>query len=315
MKFYSLLLPACLLLLACSEPVCAQKQICITIDDLPTVSSVYRTPAGKASLTRRLLAHLNHYNVPAVGFVVGEKLMNQSKTDKNQLKLLAQWLAAGMELGNHTYAHLGYNTISAATYQQDVVGVDTLLQTLLKSVKQRPRYFRHPYLQRGNTTGKRDSLVSYLASHNYQEAPVSVDNADYIFSAAYDVALLRKDTALASAVGNQYVDYMVNCVHYYEAQADSLFKRPIAHILLTHANTINSEYMGSLLTRLQAEGYSFITLAQAIQDPAYQSQDDYVNKGGISWLHRWALTQGKRGSFFKGEPEVPADIDRLANSK
>ncbi|MBO0950500.1 polysaccharide deacetylase family protein [Fibrella forsythiae] len=314
MKLPALLILTCLLLYW-GEAVQAQKQICITIDDLPTVSSLYRTPAGKALLTSKLLAHLKQYNVPAIGFVVGEKLMSQSKPDKNQLELVAQWLAAGMELGNHTYAHLGYNTISAATYQQDVMGVDTLLHTLLKSVNQRPRYFRHPYLQRGNTVGKRDSLVHYLATHAYLEAPVSIDNADYIFSAAYDVALLRKDTALASAVGKQYVDYMANCVHYYEAQADSLFKRPIAHILLTHANTINSDYMGSVFVRLQAEGYSFITLEQALRDPAYQSQDDYVNNGGISWLHRWALTQGKRGAFFKGEPDVPDAVTRLAEGR
>ncbi|MEZ0540510.1 polysaccharide deacetylase family protein [Fibrella arboris] len=312
-------LPARLLLLATMmafwDSAQAQKKLCITIDDLPTVSRVARTTAGQDTLTRRLLTHLKHYNVPAIGFVVGEKLLNQARLDKRQMRLLTYWLEAGMELGNHTFAHLGYNTISAAAYQQDIMGVDTLLRPLLQTAHQRLRYFRHPYLQRGNTVSKRDSLVRYLASQQYKEAPVSIDNADYLFSAAYDAALLRKDSTLASTVGRQYVDYMMDCVHYYEAQADSLFKRPIAHILLTHANTINSFYIGSLLARLQAEGYTFVSLDQAVRDPAYQSKDDYVNKGGISWLHRWALTQGKRGAFFKGEPEVPAEITQLADGK
>ncbi|MEZ0608149.1 polysaccharide deacetylase family protein [Fibrella sp. WM1] len=304
-----------LLLIGWLGPACAQKRMCITVDDLPTVSRVYRTAAGQDSLTGQLLAHLKRHNVPAIGFVVGEKLMNQSQPDKAQLRLLTRWLNAGMELGNHTFAHLGYNTISAAAYQQDVAGVDAVLRPLLRSANQRLRYFRHPYLQRGNTVGKRDSLVRYLASQQYVEAPVSIDNADYLFSAAYDVALLRKDTALASSVGRQYVDYMLACVHYYEAQADSLFRRPIAHILLTHANTINSQYLGDLLARLTAEGYLFVSLDDALQDAAYQSQDDYVRNGGISWLHRWALTQGKRGAFFKGEPEVPMAINTLATGQ
>ncbi|CCH03248.1 polysaccharide deacetylase [Fibrella aestuarina BUZ 2] len=304
-----------LFIVGCLIPACAQKRMCISIDDLPTVSRVYRTVAGQDSLTDRLLAQLKRHNVPAIGFVVGEKLMSQSQPDSSQLRLLTRWLEAGMELGNHTFAHLGYNTLSAAAYQQDVAGADTLLRPLLQAANRRLRYFRHPYLQRGNTVSKRDSLVRYLASQQYVEAPVSIDNADYLFSAAYDVALLRKDSALASSVGKQYVDYMLACVHYYEAQADSLFRRSIAHVLLTHANTINSQYLGDILARLTAEGYQFVSLHEALQDPAYQSQDDYVRNGGISWLHRWALTQGKRGVFFKGEPDVPAAINALATGQ
>lgn len=303
------------LLLWLAESAQAQKQLCVTVDDLPTVSRAYRTPAEQDSLTKRLLTQLKQHRVPAIGFVVGEKLGTLSQSADQRVKLLTQWLEAGMELGNHTYAHKGYNTISAADYEADVRGLDTLLRPLLERVNQQPRYFRHPFLQRGNTVGKRDSLVAYLARHHYREAPVSIDNSDYVFSAAYDVALLRHDTGLMASIGRQYVDYMLACIHYYEAQADSLFKRPIAHILLTHANTINSFYLGTLLSRLEAEGYRFISLDQAVQDPAYQSRDDYVNNGGISWVHRWALTQGKRGSFFKGEPEVPAAIASLVDGK
>lgn len=315
MPFHSLFASICLLILCSVEPVQAQKQICITIDDLPTVSRFYRTSAGQEALTKRLLTHLMQHNVPAIGFVVGEKLLAQAQPDPAQIRMLTHWLDAGMELGNHMFAHKDYNTISAAESQQDIIGVDMLLRALLQPTNQQLRYFRHPYLHRGNTVGKRDSLVRYLADHAYREAPVSIDNGDYLFSAAYDATLLRTDTTLAAAVGKQYVAYMLDCVHYYEAQADSLFKRPIAHILLTHANTINSVYMGDVLSRLAAEGYRFIPLDQAVQDPAYQSRDDYVNRGGISWLHRWALTQGKRGAFFKGEPEVPDVITRLAEGK
>ncbi|NID11541.1 polysaccharide deacetylase family protein [Fibrivirga algicola] len=315
MQFYSLVLSICLLILSLVAPVRAQKQICVTIDDLPTVSRFYRTPEGRDLLTKSLLTQLGQYNVPAIGFVVGEKLVVRDKPDTAQIRLLKRWLSAGMELGNHTFAHKDYNAVSAAEFQQDIAGVDTLLRGLLQPMNRQPRYFRHPYLHRGNTVAKRDSLVRYLADHAYQEAPVSIDNGDYLFSAAYDMALLRQNTSLAAAVGKQYVTYMLDCVHYYEAQADSLFKRPIAHILLMHANTINSIYLGEVLSRLATEGYRFISLEKAVQDPAYQSRDDYVNKGGISWLHRWALTQGKRGAFFNGEPEVPAGISQLAEGK
>lgn len=293
----------------------AQKQICITVDDLPTVSSLYRNNAGQELLTKRLLNALTRHKVPAIGFVVGEKLYKQQQLDQHQLKLLTQWLQTGMELGNHTFAHKGFNAISAAEYQHDVRGLDSLLRPFLKTHHQPLRYFRHPYLQRGNTLSKRDSLVAYLSNHQYQEAPVSVDNSDYVFTVAYEKALRSKDSLLAARIGTDYVDYMLACVHYYEAQADSLFKRPIAQILLTHANTINAFYLETLLRRLADEGYQFISLTKALTDAAYLSQDTYVNTGGISWLHRWAITQGKRGSFFKGEPEVPGYVVSLADSR
>lgn len=57
-------------------------------------------------------------------------------------------------------------------------------------------------------------------------------------------------------------------------------------------------------------GYEFVSLEAALEDPAYASADDYFGPSGITWLHRWALTQGKRGAFFAGEPEVPEWIGR-----
>jgi hypothetical protein len=107
---------------------------------------------------------------------------------------------------------------------------------------------------------------------------------------------------------------MTAYVRYYEAQADSLFGRQIPQTLLTHANTINAVYMGDLLTRLKQSGYSFIPLEEALKDEAYRSKDGYIGKGGISWIHRWALTQGKKGAFFKGEPAVPAMVTKWADN-
>ncbi|MGF7216183.1 peptidoglycan/xylan/chitin deacetylase (PgdA/CDA1 family) [Spirosoma lacussanchae] len=304
-----------LLAVSLASPLRAQKEICITIDDLPTVSSVYRTPGGKDSLTRRLLTQLRQYNVPALGFVVGQQLLTGGQVDQRQINLLTQWLNAGMELGNHTLAHKGYNAISAVAYQQDVLGGEAFVKPLVEQAGKRFRYFRHPFLHRGNSAGKQDSLRQFLSARGYQEAPVSIDNSDYLFSAAYDKALLRNDTALASRIGSEYVTYMVATVRYYEAQADSLFSRPIRHVLLTHANTINSFYLGKLLAQLQTDGYRFVSLDRVLEDEAYRSTDRYVGNAGISWIHRWALTQGKKGAFFAGEPEVPAYISALVDQR
>jgi hypothetical protein len=66
-----------------------------------------------------------------------------------------------------------------------------------------------------------------------------------------------------------------------------------------------ARYFGDLARMLEGRGYRFITLEDALQDPAYQSPDTYVGSGGITWLHRWALTKGMPKPFFAGEPDVP----------
>lgn len=291
----------------------AQKKIAITIDDLPTVSKVYRSPSGRFQLTKKLLSHCTTFQVPAIGFVIGNSLLANRQPDSSQINLLKLWLDAGFELGNHTLAHKDYNLISFSESKADIVGGEQIVKNLVQQRGKSFRYFRHPYLRKGDTQAKKDSLEHFLQQRAYLEAPVTIDNSDWLFSGAYDNAILLGDTTLATQVGKQYVTYMLNCVAYYEAQSDSLFNRQISQILLLHANTINADFLGELLTRLKQKGYTFVSLEQALTDNAYQSVDHFYGKGGISWLHRWALTRGERGAFFKGEPEVPAMIDALAN--
>lgn len=291
----------------------AQKQIVITIDDLPTVSKAYTTPEGRLALTKKLLSHCTTHQVPAIGFVIGNSLLTNSQPDSNQIGLLKLWLNAGLELGNHTLAHKDYNNISFEGSKADIIGGESIVKNLVQQRGKPFRYFRHPYLRKGDTQAKKDSLERFLNQRGYQEAPVTIDNSDWLFSRAYDHALLLGDTALMAQVGEQYVTYMLDCTAYYEAQSDSLFKRQISQILLIHANTINADFLGKLLAGLKQHGYTFVSLDKALTDTAYRSVDHYYGKGGISWLHRWALTLGKKGAFFKGEPEVRAMIDELAN--
>ncbi|GAA4463813.1 polysaccharide deacetylase family protein [Nibrella saemangeumensis] len=302
------LLIALLLVSGCVQ---AQKKIAITIDDLPTVSNYYRTSEQKVQMTHRLLKHLKDHKAPAIGFVIGRLLYSDGQPDKSQLALLTKWLDAGVELGNHTYAHKDINQISSAEYAEDVIKGEQLTKDLVERRGKSFRYFRHPFLRKGPTQAKKDSIEQLLTQRGYREAPVTVDNSDYLFSRAYDNALLQDGKTLAAEVGRQYIAYMTSYIDYYEAQSDSLFGRQIPQTLLLHANAINADYLGQLLTALHRKGYSFVSLDEALKDPAYQSADRYVGKGGISWLHRWALTQGKQGAFFKGEPEVPATINEL----
>lgn len=304
-----------LLLVVTSSGVWAQQKIVITVDDLPGVTQYYRTPDGNFLMNRQLVQHFTAHRVPAIGFVVSKWLYQNEAPNPNQIKVLKLWLDAGLELGNHTFSHKDYTVITIPEYCEEVIGGEQLVRKMVEERGKPFRFFRHPFLRKGETPAKKDSLERFLVQRNYREAPVTVDNYDFLFSQAYDNALLKGDTTSAAEVGRQYLDYMTAYVRYYEAQSDSLFGRPIPQSLLTHANTINAVYMGELLSRLEKSGYTFVALDEALKDEAYRSADRYIGKGGISWMHRWALTKGKKGAFFRGEPEVPDLVTRLAAGK
>ncbi len=51
-----------------------------------------------------------------------------------------------------------------------------------------------------------------------------------------------------------------------------------------------------------------ISLDEALKDPVFERADRYTGTAGITWLHRWALSEGKNGSFFGTEPEPPTFV-------
>ena len=67
-----------------------------------------------------------------------------------------------------------------------------------------------------------DSLSQFLESHHYREAPVTIDNDDYLFAKAYHIAHTKGKTELTTKIGKDYVDYMERKLLYFEASADSL---------------------------------------------------------------------------------------------
>ena len=62
----------------------------------------------------------------------------------------------------------------------------------------------------------------------------------------------------------------------------------------------------------EGRGYGFISLAEALEDSAYDSEDGFVGNPGISWLDRWAITRKMPQEYFQGEPPAPKFIQDYA---
>jgi len=280
-----------------------QRFIAVTIDDLPVVST-RRDLQNRQEITKKLLGHIKKAKIPAIGFVNENKLYNGDERNEESIDLLRMWVNAGLELGNHTFSHRSLNQIALADYQADLLKGQTITKELLAKKGKEVRYFRHPFLQTGRTMDVKANFDRFLAANGYTIAPISFDNADYIFSRAYDNAFDRGDKPLMQKVGDAYVPYMEAKLDYWERQSMKLFGREIAETLLIHSNFINSDYLDDLALMFRKRGYKIVSLEEALKDDAYRLRDTYIGPAGISWLHRWALERGKE-FIVPDEPKVP----------
>ncbi len=217
-----------------------------------------------------------------------------------------------MDLGNHTYSHFDLHRMPLEDFQKDVVRGEETTKALLESRGKTLRYFRHPFLHTGRSLEVKRGLDAFLANRGYTVAPVTHDNGEWIFALAYATAGNRGDREAQARVAEAYLPYMEAKFAYFERESRGLFRREIPQVLLIHANSLNADHYPALAKMIRARGYTFVPLADAIADPAYASPDTFTGPGGISWLHRWALTRGGDGLSNPEEPRVPKFVLELA---
>lgn len=305
-KFFTILIFASL------TNLYSQNKIAVTIDDLPLSRIGNYEKNYYESVTDKLLDNIKKQKAPVIGFVNESKLYTNGTLDESKVELLRKWIDAGIELGNHTFSHRSANSIPTGEFLQDIIKGEEITKKLLEENGKEIRYFRHPFLHTGLSIETKSEIEKFLTAHGYTIAPVTIDNAEWIFAAAYDKANVKSDTLLMKKIGSDYVGYMKDKLEYWERQSNALFGRNIAHTLLIHANPLNSDFYDELCNMLKEKKYEFITLDEALKDEAYKSEDRFIKNNGISWLHRWAFTEGRKKDFFGDEPQVPKHIMEIA---
>jgi len=290
-------LSACLALTSGAAAETGARAVAFTFDDLPATRAV--SLADTREITTGILGHLERLGIPAIGFVNEVKLEVSGEKDARRA-LLDAWLAAGHDLGNHTYGHVRFFDTPLADYQADVLRGERVTRGLVSARGRKLLYFRHPTLNTGPDLATRRAFETFLADRGYRVAPVTVDNDEYLYAAAYDRARRRNDQALMDRLGEDYRRYMIALFPFYESLSRDLLGREIPQILLLHANALNAAYVDELAADLSGRGYRFITIDEALADPAYRLPDDYIGRTGPSWLVRWAVTRGMK------TPEPPA---------
>lgn len=303
--------PFLLLILASLQLSAQDKQLCITIDDLPTVIYQQQGFDFRMSVTRAIVDTLKEYSVPAIGYVNERKLTRDGGADSAEISLLQYWLDGGLDLGNHTYSHLNYHRVPFGSFASDLLKGERITSDLMAKANKELTYFRHPYLRIGRDQAHYDSLQRFLQQHGYIPAPVTIDNADYLFALAFSRAYHSGDQSTQDKIGRDYIEYMEQKLLFYEGQSIKLFNRHIAQTLLIHASLLNATYLNQLVAMFKQHGYTFVSQSEVLKDPAYASEVTKFGEYGISWLDRWALSRGLKGEFFKGDPETPEYIVQM----
>jgi peptidoglycan/xylan/chitin deacetylase (PgdA/CDA1 family) len=264
----------------------------ITIDDLPAANANAMTGQEIIEMTTKLLGTLRDQKVPAVGFVNEKKFYKFGEVD-DRIKALSMWVDSGFELGNHTFSHASLNRVGLQQWEEEIIRGETVTRLLLAQHGMPLRYFRHPYLDVGRDLQTRREAEAFLVARGYRIAPVTMDAWDWMYAGVYEDARKRGDTALQQQLVTSYLSYTGAVFDYYEKFSRQLLGYEPPQILLLHGNWLEADHIAELLDVLRKRGYRFITLQEALADPAYSMPDEYVGEEGTNWLDHWAITRGQ----------------------
>ena len=287
------------------------RRVAVTFDDLPGTSPFdEECPADSVlSMNRRLLSHLDARGIPAIGFV---NEGHPCRAGGVLERVLTRWLKAGHTLGNHTYSHVDIDAVPLEEYIADLERGEPVTRGLLARRGEPLRYFRHPRLHAGADSAKWQGLQEYLKENDYVVAPVTIDNQEWIFDSVYRRAKQRGDAATMKRVAEAYVPYLSEVVAHFERWSSEVVGYEPPQILLLHVNHINADHFDRVADMLHERGYTFVSLEEALADPAYELADGYVGPQGLSWVHRWAYGKGMKA--LEAEPREPPWLAELYES-
>ena len=268
------------------------RQVAVTIDDLPAAMADHLSAAEITAMTQKLLTTLCDQKIPVVGFVNEKKLYKTGQVDE-RIQALEMWLDYGFELGNHTFSHMSLNQAGLKAWEDDVIQGETVTRMLMTQKKMKLRYFRHPFLDTGRDLLTRREAEAFLVDRGYRIAPITLDAWDWMFAGLYQDAKQRNDAAFAQQVVKEYLAYHEQVFAYYEQLSLKVVGYEPKQILLLHASDLEADHIGELMDLLRKRGYRFITLEDALSDPAYSLPDTYVGEEGTGWIDHWAITQSK----------------------
>jgi peptidoglycan-N-acetylglucosamine deacetylase len=243
--------------------------LAITFDDLPAHGPL--PPGdGRLEVAQRIIAALDAAGAPPTwGFVNGVRGEEPagSVEPSSWATVLPAWRAAGFPLGNHGWSHMNLAEHSAAEFEADIVRNEPLLGRLMPARDW--RWFRFPFLQEGDTPAKRAEVRRFLGARGYRIAAVTMSFADYSFNPPYARCAERGDGAGMARLEQAYLAAAAAEAARARRMSRAVYGRDIPYVLLMHLGALDARMAPRLLAQYREEGFRFVSLRAAEQDPAY----------------------------------------------
>lgn len=288
----------------------AQKQVALTIDDVPN-TPLYQQQNYQAPL----LEYLDSLQIPSAIFI-NEGLIYKTPAISENFDLLHQWIKSPhTSLGNHTFSHPRYSTTGIADFSLDILKGAAISKELASYYNKPLPHFRFPFNDLGKDSIQQAVVDSFLRAQGYQSTPFTIESSDWLYNAVYKHYWKQNKTQKAQEIGQQYISKTLEYFDFFEQLVQQEYGRPMRHIYLCHDNLLNAHYLPLLLEALKARGYQFISIEEALEDSLYQQPNLYYKKWGISWLHRWQVDSKKRLQQLRQEPStegIQALFDKLS---
>jgi peptidoglycan-N-acetylglucosamine deacetylase len=269
-------------------------------------------PTPAKSVNSKLLKAFTRHKVPVTGFVNGKR--SEALGSMMGSKILAEWVARGFDLGNHSYSHSDANRLSVPEIKDEIVRGESTVSSMMRDKGKKLEFFRFPMNHTGDTIEKHDAISAFLAQRGYKLATCTIDNADYLFNDAYLQILAKKDKRGAQNLRLEYIAYTSSEIDYYASLSRQVLGYEPPQVMLLHDNRLNADVIDEVLELFQNKGYRFVSLRAAQSDPAYGIPDTYITPYGPMWGYRWAKEKNVKVDG-RLEPEPPQWIIDLAGLK
>jgi beta-lactamase regulating signal transducer with metallopeptidase domain len=286
------------------------KKLAIGFVSIPPLDRTENAPKDADATARLVIAKLNQYKIPAIGFVQGSMISDGDKPYPVRANIVRLWRDAGFEIGIGGYKHIWFYKTPYDDYVANAEKNETVVKKILGEKNLPLRYFSYPYLNTGKTVEDKTRFENWLASRGLSSVKYTIDNQEWMYSYAYDMARNDNDINTMQEIRADFLDYMTKMFDHHEANSQEMFGRDIAQTMVLTPSRLITDSADDLFGMIKNRGYRFVSMDEALKDEAYQTPETFTGESGISWFDRWALTQKKR---LRDEPRESAIVQKIWN--
>lgn len=288
------------------------RKLAIGFVSIPPIDRTDNAPKDSDATARLLIEKLKLHKVPATGFLQGGMVSDGEKFLPVRANIARMWIDAGFEVGLGGFKHIKLYNTPVDEYIANIEKNERIAKKLIGNQGLPPRYFSYPFLNAGKTTDDKARVESWLASRGYTSVKYTMDNSEWMYSYAYDMARNDNDVNTMKEIREDYLAYMGKMFDHYQAYSAEMFGRDIAQTMVLTPSRLITDTADEFFTMAAKRGYSFITVDEAQSDPAYKTAENFTGEAGISWFERWSLAKKRP---LRDEPRVDTSVEKTWNAR